>query len=236
MSSWQIELIGNEQTLAFLEEFLSNSPYQFEKDETRTFLPLSETPPDVGKEELYAIASNLVDIINGATKLYNPDCSPVTFNTISRIKEDGTREGIGYFAGSPPRTKYFGFLPEDRTLVEWIRLALSDPEVTRALYLYGSLEPNWKNLYMVLEIIEDDFGGEKRLERSNLIVAKDFKDVKDFKQTAQSYKAIGKEARHASLKGGYEPPSPPMKLAKAHELVCSLLKVWIESKLNQSNK
>lgn len=236
MSSWQIELIGNEYTLGFLEEFLSNSLYQFEKDETMILLPLPETSPDVSKEELYAIASNLIDVINGAAKLYNPDCSPISFNTISRMKEDGTREGIGYFVGSPPRTKYFGFVPEDRTLIEWIRFALSDSEVARALYLYGSLEPTWNNLYMVLEIIEDDFGGEKGLKRSNLIKPKDFKDVKDFKQTAQSYSAIGKEARHASLKRGYKPPSSPMKLAKAHEVVYSLLKVWIETKFDQSNK
>lgn len=231
MSPWQIELIGNEYTLEFLEGFLSNSPYQVEKGETRMFLSLSGISLDVDRDELYAIASNLVDIINGAAKLYNPDCSPVTFNTISRIKEDGTREGFGYFAGSPPRMKYFGFLPEDRTLVEWIGFALSDSEVGRALYLYGALEPNWKNLFMVLEIIEDDLGGQKKLGKSNLIAKK---DLENFKQTAQSYKAIGKEARHASLKRKHEPPPFPMSLENANELMLALLRNWIKSKLDQS--
>lgn len=228
MSPWQIELIGNEYTLEFLEGFLSDSPYQVEKDKDKTFLSLSETPHDIGKDELYATASNLIDVINGATKLYNPSCSPLTFNTISRIKEDGSREGVGYFVASPPRTKYFGFIPEDKTLVEWIMFALSDSEVTRALYLYGALEPNWKNLFMVLEIIEDDLGGQKKLGKSNLIARK---DLEDFKQTAQSYKTIGKEARHGSLKRKHEPPLHPMSIEKANEVMRALLKNWIKTKL-----
>ena len=53
---------------------------------------------------------------------------------------------------------------------------------------------------MILEAIEDDNGGERGL------VAKPWggQRVKDFKATADSYKALGADARHGSTKNGVE--------------------------------
>ena len=75
---------------------------------------------------------------------------------------------------------------------------------------------------MVLEAIEDANGGEKA------VVAKKWVPVgiKAFKETANSYKAIGLDARHASLTIGSERPKQTLETARA--LIRELLAKWIE--------
>ena len=100
-----------------------------------------------------------------------------------------------------------------------------DDMVAKALTLYGTLNHNWKNLYMVLEIIEDDAGGEAGLIETAWISRG---KLKTFKHTANSFRAVGREARHATAKPN--PPSVPMSLREAQELIKSVLKEWLRSK------
>jgi hypothetical protein len=79
---------------------------------------------------------------------------------------------------------------------------------------------NWVNLYRILDFFKED----------NLIshgwISR--KDLKLLKQTANSYSAIGSEARHGDKKK-FEPPKNPMPLAMAQVLVKKIIWYYIKS-------
>jgi hypothetical protein len=100
----------------------------------------------------------------------------------------------------------------------------------RALDLYGHLEPNWRGLYMILEAIEDgtrnDGGLLNKSWASNNLIGK-------FKSTANSFKALGKHARHGSVKEGIDAPN--ITLVEARRLIQQLLKSWIDELSTEIN-
>ena len=66
---------------------------------------------------------------------------------------------------------------------------------------------------MVLEAAEDAFGGGKKLLSEPWVSPK----VKDFKSTANSYRAIGLESRHGTVSSGV--PTARMSLPEARQLL-----------------
>jgi len=98
--------------------------------------------------------------------------------------------------------------------------------VRQALNYWVSDHRSWINLYKILEVIESDVGGDIY---ANNWVSKSA--VNRFSQTANSYGAIGNEARHANN----IVPSPinPMKIKEACNLIKALLENWIDSKMKR---
>jgi hypothetical protein len=99
--------------------------------------------------------------------------------------------------------------------------AESNDALERALHLYGSLKHAWRELYMVLEAIEDGNGGERRLVSSGLSTEP---QIKNFKATANSYRALGLEARHGSTTSGVD--QVRMTLKEAQAFIRELLNAW----------
>lgn len=229
MSEWQIELVGDEKDIELLEIFFKDTTYHIDTWEGRKLLTLPEVSPNADSEFVRAASNKIIDIINGAAKLYYKHFRGLSFFHVSRFDESGKRVGFGYLTAPAQDFTLTAINPEDRTLFGWINLALDDEEIERALFLFGSLEQNWKNLYMVLEVLEDSFGGEAKLLIANLAPSD---DIKLFKRTACSYKAIGRDARHGTL--SFEPPLTPMALDKAQKLMRTLLQEWIKFKVIQS--
>jgi hypothetical protein len=95
----------------------------------------------------------------------------------------------------------------------------------RAVFLYGTVEHNWRGLYMVLDAIAESYGGPKKLLKQDF-AAKFESDIENFKHHANSYRALGVEARHGLAKE--EPPKKKMTLAEAQALIQDILKAWVE--------
>jgi hypothetical protein len=225
MPEWQIELVGDARDIGLLESFLTDSPYQITTWKKRKFLTIPGVSLEADSESVHAASTKLLDVINGAMKLYYRRFGGVSFVHVFKFNDDGKRVGFGYLTVPDSNYTLYAFNPKDKTIIEWVEMGLDDEEIERALYLYGSLELNWKNLYMVLEIIEDSFGGETPLLKANPVSEN---DIKLFKRTANSYKAIGREARHGKI--NFESPPVPMTLAKAQDVMSKLLKGWIKFK------
>jgi hypothetical protein len=118
--------------------------------------------------------------------------------------------------------------PTDKQVV--YELGRNNEPLLRAWLIYGSLEHTWANLHKVVEAIEDGNGGEKGLLAKNFVPGS---DIKNFKNTANSWPAIGMDARHASPAIGS--PTPKMTLQEAQEMFRKLFEGWIvELKKNQS--
>jgi hypothetical protein len=75
---------------------------------------------------------------------------------------------------------------------------------------------------MVYEAIRDGHGGTAALEAETLIPAS---KLDAFTGTANSYKALGNDARHGSIKSGYS--TAKMTLSEARGLIRKLLESWI---------
>jgi len=102
------------------------------------------------------------------------------------------------------------------------KLADTNEPLKRALYLYGTVEHDWRGLFMVYEAIRDDHRGTAALEATTLIPAS---KLDAFTGTANSYKALGKDARHGSVKSGYS--TTKMTLSEARALIRKLFESWI---------
>jgi hypothetical protein len=99
--------------------------------------------------------------------------------------------------------------------------APKDRHFDRALYLFGVLPQDWRGLYMVLEAAEDGNGDEAGLKSKRWISASDFKN---FKSTANSFKAIGNQSRHGTLSSGVG--QPLLTLEEARTLIRTILERW----------
>jgi hypothetical protein len=104
---------------------------------------------------------------------------------------------------------------------QFLNAAYKNDLLERALYLLGSLPLDWRGLYMVLEAAEDAHGGERGLIKKHWVPRG---QIKDFKATADSYKAIGLAARHGSTTKGID--KPRLTLEDARAMVRTILEKW----------
>jgi hypothetical protein len=106
-------------------------------------------------------------------------------------------------------------------------LSLTDTDefLERALFLYGTVEHDWRGLYMVLDVVAESYNGPKELLKQDF-VAKYKSDIENFKHHANNYRALGVEARHGLAKE--KPPKKKMTLAEAQALIQNILSDWVE--------
>jgi hypothetical protein len=96
--------------------------------------------------------------------------------------------------------------------------------------IYGSLEHDWGNLYKVLDVMREAHGDLSGLKAKNFVPAK---DIENFKATADSYKALGLDARHGKTKSGI--PAPRITLKQAEEMFRKLFESWIKELKDSGN-
>jgi len=225
MTEWLARIEGDERALDLLKDYLAETTHLVIKEGSRYYLKIADLPDDIAPEIIYDTASRFIDGLNGVAKLYFGKFGGIHFNVIVRIREDGVKEGVGFL--TLPERSFALTLPPipDGTLESWITACTTDDLVMRALTLYGTLEHNWKNLYMMLEVIEDATGGEAGLIKTGWITEA---KIKSFKRTANSYQAIGREARHGTI--SYKRPPSPMKLEEARQILREILQIWLKSR------
>ncbi len=111
----------------------------------------------------------------------------------------------------------------------WMKLAEEDKIVKDVFRQFREFDHNWINLYKIYEIVEKDAGKINKIHRIEQWITK--KKIRDFKQTANSKRAIGDDARHGV--DDNDPPKEPMSLSEADALIRNLLKQWLQWKCEQ---
>lgn len=226
MEEWLIELEGRKQDLQLLSTLLNSPNLNVTEEKGGFVLRSSSFNPVPDSNDVHDLSTALVEILNGAAKLYNENFQRIRPKAVVRIGEDGKRSKHVRLTALPGRY-HIRFPPKRRDLIEsWFTIAQGDEYVTRALSLYGSLEDNWRNLYLVVDVIEENVGGEAALCGKGWVPKK---KIKDFKRTANAFRAVGRGARHA--KASWQPPNTPMSLQEAKSLIDDLLWRWLESKV-----
>jgi hypothetical protein len=237
MAEWLVGLKGDKAELEYLCKLSSQSWIVIEEDGTY-YLKSTRFNAVADAFNVRADASKIIDSMNGVARLVFHKFDGAKVGGIIRVESNGkpptqylmpsgilSAERVGI-----PATTVSGFgqkasqpfsIPELR----WIEVAQKDMQVNKALALYGRLEPNWRNLYMVLETIEDDVGGEIELTKKGL--APEGK-IKLFKRTANNFLVLGHEARHSTER--FKTPPKPMPLEEAQSLIKRILKKWLSLK------
>ena len=113
--------------------------------------------------------------------------------------------------------------PTDQ-IPSWFGKTIASPTLTKAVRLYESQGATWPGLYKVYEAIREAAGDPSSLN----VVSK--RELKRFTQTANSYEAIGDDARHA--KPG-TPPHRPMTLGEARNIIGALLTAYLSKSSNE---
>jgi hypothetical protein len=227
VSHWLIEIEGSDTDLKLLLDFLS----------TRTLIVVQEGPqymlqvPSLGLQgqpgTIFDDVKDLLESISGAAKTFYPGFRGIDFDKVIYVNDSGKRSAHKLLTSSPRDTRLYAFKHDDTRLSDWLEAASQDEMIARAFSIYGALEHSWKNLFMVVEVIEDDLGGESDLVHSGISSRA---KLKRFKATANNFSVVGKAARHASE--AWDPPSKPMQIGEARDYVRDLMISWLDLKLS----
>jgi hypothetical protein len=230
-----MRLAGEELDLKLLARAFPTSPVKVEKHGEFYFL-FSEADSLRGENDVLTDGSNTLAEMNAIMLAGDPKFRPPRISGISHKLPDGSLGTIiRPKLNIQVRTAMFldtTLLGGDGKVVEnkgptenqvAPQLAAKHEPLRRARIIYGSLNQDWANLYKVLEAIEDGNGGEAGLIAKNFVADG---DIKNFKATANSFLALGLEARHGTTASGIT--LPRMTLEKAQEMFRKLFHGWIE--------
>lgn len=235
MTEWLVELKGDTAELEYLCS-LSPPKWRVTEQGGRYYLRCAVFDSSMDARNVLADASRILDVMNGVGRLVLQKFEGAKVHGINRIEENG-RQTQFIMPSSIPSAERLGIpavtVPSGQESSQpfsipgskWIEIAEKDLSADKALALYGGLEHNWRNLYMVLEVVEGDVGGENGLlSKGWAHKAK----IKLFKRTANSFLKLGYQARHATAK--YKAPRIPMSLDDAQSLIKNILTNWLCSK------
>lgn len=230
---WQVNLIGNKDDLDDLSSIFSSSDPRIIRNGDGYLLESSLFTNCLDDKSVKEETDKLLTAINAIKVLKLQSSKPITRGAIFADNYDGIRTvflettitavastRIEVIAFNPDGTRFMG-APDNREK-NWVSLNNTDKKVQRVFEIVTSNFNSFIELYKIIEIIEEDNftpvmrGGEY------------YKDIKLFTQTAESYQAIGKDARHSHER--FKPPSDPMKLDQAKDLVSKILYLWLDSK------
>ena len=236
MAKWLIKLKGDEFDLKDLASLVHSRSRAVLEENGLYYLWSSDFDSLDSASEVRESASTLIDALNGAMKLHTSGFQGVYEDGVIMIEEDGRRREYIYLGGSSAarsrtRASITVITSGDKEQVaqpprdveSWISIAKRDKAVADALHFFR--ENSWLSLYKVYEIIREDVNGQQAIVRRGWATKH---SLSRFTQTAQSKAALGDLARHTT--NGYKPPSQPMSIKEARELVRRMILGWLSSK------
>jgi hypothetical protein len=222
----KVQLNGDDKILAVLAEIYSDEGIiiSLDNEYKKYFMFGREIDQEIKAEEEIRLKipflSNIIDKINFIGNFSFPDYIPIGFKNIyfddSCISCNEEFLALNYEI-KDNENKFI----DEIAFAKKIREIISNDDILlnilNLLYAYGT---DWVNLYKILELIES----------ANIDVVKKGWISKDnyrlFKHTANSFKAVGLDARHG--KDEQEPPLKPMSIITARNLVKILIIKYIE--------
>lgn len=222
-------MTGDEFDLEDLPSFLTGNGLRVIKDGDTYFLEAARLESLNTHVAVHDEARILVPIINGIGRARSNSYEPINLGTtICEQTPTGTKGHAVVTAGSIRSRGKVGAVvikggaptvappsPE----AKWSAAALTDPDVSDALTLWGHSH-DWVILYKVYEIIRDrsdilQQGWATKVETSR------------FTHTANHPQGAGDVARHS--RSNQDPPTNPMNLQEAEAWLAALLVNWLNA-------
>jgi hypothetical protein len=235
MAEWRIKLQGEQFDLQELKEILlGHDPCVIEEDGT-FYLTSKAWDKLPESREVHGQAKGFIQLLENAAHIHLRDTEPLTIGGIVRIDDEGRKHHIliaeaGHLTLRGVRLKATATVggPKpiesraEHQVIKVLRVATKNPVVADALRFFR--KGDWVNLYKAYEIVQDEVHGKREIIRLGLLTSK---SISRFTQMAQSRKALGDDARHASRK--FIPPKKPMSIHEARAIIADLLLKWVDS-------
>lgn len=238
---WIIPLNGHEFDLEDLPYWLIGNSVQIIPRGDGYALQIPSEVIGENYEPVREFAENELELINGAGRLLNPKFRPVSLsNNILGIDSYGevtqTVVAVGILE---ERCKVLALKavvggvsqpdPREGAASTFLNAAKHSTLANDALIISGRPKLTWTDLYLLFEIVESDVGSE--IFTHGWISRK---KSKLFTNTANSYSILRYEGRHGKDKGN--PPSNPMNINEAGNLIRSLVSSWLNHVETGSNR
>lgn len=236
---WEAQITGDASDLRMLADSLETGNVQLSKSEHGYVLRALEFEPLDSAGAVRDRAIEIVKVLSGSARLALGIHRSLNLGAVYRVRPDGTRDTTLF---AEPIVADLRLMPvtlmvtrADGTteahkpadpVSRWLPLAMRNPTVARALRLRNADDLGWTDLYRLYEVIEGDVGS--RMYEFGWVTPN---ECKSLQRTSQSVTAAGDQARHG--KEWTTPPSKPMPLNRARNLIDGLLRSWLAWKAAQ---
>ncbi len=238
MTDWYIRLQGEIFDLKILADIFNSKDLNITEKEEHYYLYNKDFCNLTDSDEVNKKAYDLLSTMNGIARLKSNKFKTVISDAIIHYDENGHRTASMHLSGTLEMRssvtavlsvlgkdgkikKFFKKLTNKINAKAWVKASFKDDEVKKALRFFGKRKLSWSELYKIYEIIIKDIGDDiyNWVSKSK---------IRNFRHTANSFGALGDEARH-----GYSdnnPPLKPMSFEEARSLITTVLTKWIEEK------
>ena len=239
---WEVQIAGDATDLTELSKSLTDDEACIEVRNGMFFLRSTRFNNLGTSEEVASLSADILSLLTGSARLALGGRTPITVANIAKIREDGGRDIFISISETIHVRDFIGiemhstdgsiqvFHPAHE-VPEWVKLGLLDPQVAKALRLFGASEHDWVSLYRLYEVIEQDVGGVEKIANKKWAT---IASIKRFKHTANSPTSTGDVSRHG--KESTSPPKHPMELGEARALVELILHSWLRVKSTKLHK
>lgn len=244
MTIWQVQLEGDVRDLKFLAEVFATGPRKVLRDERGSgYLYESDSFHSCStSQEIEQLAEGELAILSGILKLEHDARDGLKYGAVFRLNPTGGRDVFVSIHGSLQLRAEMGAVtavitdaagnvivqpapPPPRSAV-LLRLAAGDTAIAKVLRLLSASDAmTWVGFYRIHEVIEDDVGGQHKLDKQGWGSAD---DLRRFKHSANSVQVGGDKSRHG--KEPQVPPKNPMTLAEAEAYAKYIVQAWLASK------
>ncbi len=231
--AWLIELNGHSFDLEDQLHWTSGNPIHVARgDEERYYLLLPIALVGEDHKKVRDRAEHVVVALNGIGGLFEPAYAGITLaNVMHTVDETGVRRDVVIgvtgvamrIRGGRPTVVVGGQQSADPTrgmAAAVMSAADGSTAMHDALSLLGRPTPTWSELFVAYELVKANVGG---LMHELRWVSK--AELRLFKWTANSYTALGPQARHGSSPD--PAPNEPMSYADARDLIRRLVRSWV---------
>lgn len=237
--NWKIELTGDNSDLEELSKVF------IEKDlsivlENGQFILKSECFDSLSNHnEVETKVIELLKLVNAGAKLALDSKKVIDYESVFWVDENGARHAflrtIEVTTLISTRiswkiTRSDGIIEtynQANPLVNWMKIAKLDKSVRKAFDQINHDFNSWDAFCKIIEILEDDHFEHVRKQQKRVKEGKYRAEVNRLTGTANSYKAISLESRHARV---FEPPENPMQFSEAKALIILILHEWLAHK------
>jgi hypothetical protein len=217
-------LVGKSEDVQTMARLLSGPDLHVVEDRGSYYLRLTQAE----EHSLEARARDLVEAANGAYKAAFGRPIDVRVDGTLRFDLEGRRHfAVGLEAGvyvitgasigaeiRTPEGVRIEVRPDD-LLRSGIGTLVANPSLASAYQMFYRVGDTWKGLYQVLELLQA--AGSDPVRQGYCKKS----EMSRFRQTANSFEAVGVEARHA--KPDFPAPNNPMSLREAKDLFQRIL-------------
>lgn len=238
MAHWLARLTGDGWELDQLSQMVRAPDLHVTKQDDGYYLQAAAFDNLTDAGGVHALAKEMMPLLNGAAKLHFGEITPIDTDAVMSVDEQGQRQvTVIAFADAGIRFRLRGSatatvigpdgvpLPSPPSNIErWTTLGLQQVTVAHALRLLA-YPLSWSNLHKLLEVVEQDVGGERELKARQWVPKA---EIDRFTATANNYSVLGDEARHAHRK--WQPPKNPMTFGAAKALIGTILEHWLREK------